>query len=332
MIPYQQLTERGQVRRMRQLAEQVLTQYELKVERVAFLARMTNLLYRVDTAGGRRYVLRIYSDADSTLAENRTEVFWLNAIRRDTNLRVVTPVLRRDGEYISLASMPGLPPERRCVLFNWVPGRPLETRVTAAAYQQFGGMLARLHDHSERLALPTHIHPKRWDKVFYYPGENAIFARPEHAHLFPPERLAMMDEAVSRCGRLLSGLYAQARPPMLIHGDLHPGNIHVERGLLHFLDFEDICLGYPVQDVAISLYYGRSRPDYPELVEAFRKGYASVRAWPVRSSEQLAGLMAARNANFINYVVSLRPNPEQELDGMFTRLAQSLAQMGSEWR
>ena len=44
-------------------------------------------------------------------SSNRTEVFWLNAIRRDTNLRVVTPVPRRDGEYISLASMPGLPPE-----------------------------------------------------------------------------------------------------------------------------------------------------------------------------------------------------------------------------
>jgi Ser/Thr protein kinase RdoA (MazF antagonist) len=329
---YDQLTERGQILRLRGLVEQVMQEYDLPVKRIAFLTRMTNFLFRIETAAGEKYVLRIYSDDDSTIVENRTEVFWLNAIQRDTDLRVVQPVRRRDGEYISLAGMPGVPAERRCVLFHWVPGRPLEDQATPAYYDQFGEMMARLHDHSEKLFLPPEIHPKRWDRVFYYPGESGLYREPEYRHLFSPERIALMDEAVSRCNLLLAGLYATGRPPMLIHGDLHFGNIHVVHGKLHFLDFEDICLGYPIQDVAVSLYYGRSRPDYPALAAAFREGYARVRPWPVDSPQQLAGLMTARNANFINYVPTILPEPQEMLDGMFERMQQSLALMGSEWK
>jgi Ser/Thr protein kinase RdoA (MazF antagonist) len=329
---FEQLSKRGQIQRLRRLAEQVLQEYDLPVKRVSLLTRATNFLYRIETVAGEKYVLRIYSDEASTITENRTEIFWLNAIQSDTDLCVTKPVRRRDGEYISLASLPGIPSERRCVLFRWVPGRPLEEHVTPALYFQFGEMMARLHNHSEKLTLPPDISPKCWDKVFYYPGERSIYREPEFSHLFPPERIALMDEAINRCNRLLDSLYKDPHPAMLIHGDLHFGNIHVERGKLHFLDFEDICLGYPVQDVAISLYYGRSLPNYPDLVDAFQNGYSSLRPWPVESPQQLAGLMAARNANFINYVAGHLPKLQEMLDGMFERLGRSLAQMEDEWQ
>jgi Ser/Thr protein kinase RdoA (MazF antagonist) len=329
---FDQLTERGQILRLRGLAEQVLKEYDLPVKRVSFMARMTNFIFRVDTTGGGKYVLRIYSDDDSTVVENRTEVFWLNALHRDSNLRIVTPVRRRDGEYISIVSPPGVPPERRCVLFNWIPGHRLEEQVTPALYFQFGEMMARLHNHSAQLTLPIGIHPKRWDKVFYYPGEHSIYREPKYQLLFRPERVAIMDEAVDRCNRLLAELYQTSGAPMLIHGDLHFGNIHVARGKLYFLDFEDICLGYPVQDVAIGLYYGRSLPDYPALVRSFHEGYSHVRPWPVESPQQLAGLMAARNANFINYIAGLFLDRQEMLDGMFERLEQFLILMESKWK
>jgi len=47
----------------------------------------------------------------------------------------------------------------------------------------------------------------------------------------------------------------------------------------------------------------------------------------VKSPALLAGLMAARNANFINYVATNNPDPVVMLDGMFRRLENSLEQM-----
>lgn len=327
MNSFESLSERQQILHLRPLVYEVLEQYDLPVKRVSFLAHHTNFLFRVDALNGGKYVLRIYSDDDSSLAENRTEVFWLNAIQRDTDLRVAGPVARKDGQTISVISLPGLPPERRCVLFSWVPGVPLENVVTPALYFQFGEMMARLHEHSARLALPPDIRPKQWDRVFYYPGEEAVYRTQQYQHLLSPQRISLLDEAIRRCDDLLAGLYRTSGSPMLIHGDLHFGNVHVARGKLFLLDFEDTCLGYPVQDVAVTLYYGRSRTDYPALAEAFQAGYSNLQPWPVRSPQQLAGLMAARNTNFINYVLSLLPDPREMLEGMFERLEQSMAMM-----
>jgi Ser/Thr protein kinase RdoA (MazF antagonist) len=324
MQPFDSLTQRGQQRRMLHMAYQVMKNYNLEVRQITFLTMATNMLYKVVTTSGEKLVLRFYSDKDSTMAENHTELFWLNALSRDTDLNVVQPVLRKDGEMINITNMPGLPANKRCALFRWIPGNVLEEQITSVNYHQLGEFMARLHTHSESLCLPPEIHPKRWDRVFYYPGEKAIYRLPQYRTLFSAERVALMDEAVQRCDAFLPTLYNNGKPPILIHGDLHPGNVHVHNGQLYVLDFEDNLLGYPIQDIAITFYYQRSRPDYPKLVSAFRRGYTSQRPWPVRSEADLYLLMAARNANFINYVAEIDPKAENFLAGMFTRLKEFL--------
>ena len=104
------------------------------------------------------------------------------------------------------------------------------------------------------------------------------------------------------------GSYPQE--PILIHGDLHYWNVHVYRGELYLIDFEDIILGYPIQDIAVSFYYIEDRDDYPELKIAFQQGYTTLRSWPDFSETQLATLMAARSINFINYVAHTDPEPQ----------------------
>jgi Ser/Thr protein kinase RdoA (MazF antagonist) len=69
--------------------------------------------------------------------------------------------------------------------------------------------------------------------------------------------------------------------------------------------------GAPVQDIAITLSYGRSRPDYGELRQAFREGYERRRTWPVEFDGQLELLMAARRVMFVNYVLRTDPEPEE---------------------
>ncbi len=320
MQPFDVLTPRGQQRRLLKLAYQVMKNYDLEVRQITFLTMATNVLYKVVTRGGEKFALRFYSDKDSTLEENRTELYWLKAICRDVDLRVIQPVLRKDGEMINVCEMAGLPPGKRCALFRWIPGTPLAEQITPAYYHQLGEIMARLHTHAESLHLPPEIRPKRWDKVFYYPDEKPIYHLPQYRSLFSTERIALMDEAVRRLDAFLPTLYERGEPPILIHGDLHPWNVHVFRGQLYVLDFEDVLLGYPVQDVAVTLYYGRDREDYPELAAAFREGYTGVRAWPARSEDELRLLMAARNTNFINYVAEIDPDAESSLGRMFARL------------
>jgi Ser/Thr protein kinase RdoA (MazF antagonist) len=310
--PYPDLTRLGKLRRLHHLATTVLEEYDLDVKWVKFMVIETNTMFKVQSVEGENYVLRIYSDEETTLAENRTEIFWLQALMRDTDLRVSEPVPRRDGEFISLANVPGVPGEKRCVLFRWIPGRELENYLNPGNYFKLGVVMARLHNHAETLRpLPPFVRPKKWDRAFYYPDEPVVYNTGAYQHLFPPDRIAVIDEVISKADGEFARLYADLERQIIIHGDLHFWNVHVYRGQLYIMDFEDVMLGYPVQDVAITLYYGRDFEQYSQLRGAFKAGYTSIRTWPVEREGQIETLIAARSVNFINYVARIDPSPEE---------------------
>ena len=75
------------------------------------------------------------------------------------------------------------------------------------------------------------------------------------------------------------------------------------RGRLTVFDFEDVMVAAPVQDIAITLFYNRSHPEYDAIRAAFEEGYRRIREWPVEWDGQIELLMAARTVMFINYVI-----------------------------
>jgi len=309
MKPYSELTRLGKIRRLRCLCLAALESYDLQLKRLIFFTIETNTMFRVDTIAGEKLVLRIYSDDGTTMQDNLVEMYWLAALKRDTDLLVSEPVANRDGNYITIASVPGVPAERRCALFRWVPGRPLEDYLTGDNYYKLGRIMARLHDHAERMEYPPDLQPKRWDKLFYFPDEPVLYNKPEYRHIFKKDDIVLIDRVISQAGRLLKDLFKNESDRIWIHGDLHYWNVHYHRGDLYVFDFEDITSGYQVQDVAITLFYGRDRDLYPELRQAFKDGYSSFRPWPVASRFQLETLIAARIVNFINYILRISEDP-----------------------
>ena len=309
MKPFTDLTEIGQRRRLRTLAMHALEAYDLVPIRVRLLSQETNTMFRVDAEDGERYVLRIYSPEDTILEDNQVEIYWLRCILRDTDLKVTEPVPRRDGTFINRISVQGAPGERRCVLFRWAPGRALEEQLSLDAYTRFGAIMAQLHEHAASLTIPTNLRPKRWDRVFYYPDEPVVYNRDAYQHLFPRDLRGTMDAVVERANNFLQDLHQDEAQRMLIHGDMHHWNVHLYKDELYVIDFEDAMLGYPLQDIAITFYYGQDHAQFQAFCDAFEEGYSSLRPWPVEEQGQLETLWAARKAMFINYVARIWPDP-----------------------
>ncbi|MCJ7535820.1 MAG: phosphotransferase [Anaerolineales bacterium] len=329
MKPFNELTRRGKLRRLRNLAVKALTDYDLRVQWIKFLADDTNISFKVRSVDGENFVLRIYSDEETTLTENQAEVFWLQALKRDTDLNLAEPVPRKDGESITLASVDGVPGEKRCILFKWVPGRVLEKSLIPQNYFKLGVTMAKMHDHAEALKpLPDFIQPKKWDRAFYYPNEPVVYNDPAFKHLFGSQQIALIDQVIALADAEFTRLYADHDGQILIHGDLHYWNVNLYQGELYIMDFEDVMLGYPVQDVAITLYYGRHRDDYRDLREAFQHGYTSGRQWPVDRHGQIETLQAARMINFINYVARIYASPQEYIEARCAELVQYLQIFG----
>jgi Ser/Thr protein kinase RdoA (MazF antagonist) len=117
-------------------------------------------------------------------------------------------------------------------------------------------------------------------------------------------------------------VYAGQRP-IVLHADLHGGNLKWHAGRLAVFDLDDAGFGVPALDLAISTFY--LRDEDPAIERALRAGYAEVRALPEVSVEQFEALVAARqlllaNSLLMSSTASLRAEATAYLDVTAQRL------------
>ncbi len=323
MKDWDRLTEAGQIRRIRPLAMTALERFPIEPIRLSLVGGFTNVIFRVDTATGP-YALRVDLHQEHSDDDIAIELAWLASINRDTDLDVCRSIPTRDGSPYVYAVADNVPGVRRCVLFDWVPGHPLADNPTEQAYHRLGLLAAGLHLHGSSFS-PPHS-PLTWDRVFYWPEEvdPVVIYKPEMAHHFTNGRKETLESAIAAAEAAFARLDAAAA--QVIHGDLHPWNVHVSRSRVVAFDFEDVTWGHAVQDIATTLFYDRTNPAYNDLRTAFEEGYRSVAPWPVSYDGELEHFMAARTLMFINYVANLRSDPTEYYTTAFPRLENFLAQ------
>lgn len=309
--PFSSLTHRGQAQRLRTLALNALQAYSLDIKNVRLIQHSYNAIFRVDTVDGEKYVIRVNVPQVRTRENILAEMTWLAALGRDTTLGLSVPRANRDGDLVTTATAPGVVEPRHCAVFGWVPGNDLAQHISPESYKQLGRITAQLHNHAETFVPPPDFSLKKLDVVFPFDHGNFLEQGAVLPELISPEQRKVFEAAAQRVEGLLNRLYASPRPPIVLHADLHQWNVRVHRDALFVLDFDDTMFGYPVQDVAITFYYIQTHPEYEALKAGFRAGYEALRAWPVESDEQLAGLLAWRGLDLLNFLLS-SDNPENQ--------------------
>jgi len=276
--------------------------YGLRVACISHLATHSNILYRVDTTDGRRLVLRVSQPAANTRTNLEIEVAWLSSLISDPALNVVEPIPNADGRHITdLLADRHL---RHCVLFTWVPGEPLGDGAGTSGYRAMGRLSALLHRHGG-WRPPANLELRRWDQTFYYPVEleKVVVEDFRYDHLFTGLR-PLIRRTAELGDYFISRRWAEAKP-MVVHGDLHEWNVHLYMGRPWAIDFEDVMLALPAQDIATSLYGARTRPDLPAIVAAFRQGYEEHGEWPIADPIELEIYWAARQVMLMNHAVQV---------------------------
>jgi Ser/Thr protein kinase RdoA (MazF antagonist) len=309
--PFAQLTSQGRLRRVRRLGLAALDHYDLTVGRMSVVTYHLNVLYRVVTTDGRRYALRISHPTWRDDVELRSELTWLAALARETDIGAHEPLPNRDSELITTVAVDGVPEPRRAVLFTWAPGVQLAERLMDEYVEQMGVLSAKLHEHGATFSPPAGFTTRRLDRLFPRGETNVIFS-PEFAHLFSPAQRATFEQGVGVAQAELDRLYANPEPPRVVHGDLHHENVLVHRGRLQPVDFEDIINAYPIQDIALTFYDFRyytdpARYDYARLCAAFQRGYTTRLPWPQEYENQINILHLVRRVWIANWVLQREP-------------------------
>lgn len=300
--PFDELTELGRLRRLRRFAEEVATtHYGISQPRVRLLSKHSlNTIFRVDT-DQERFVLRV---GDTTRIHSDgvedVEAHWLSHLDEASGITVPRPIASNEGAWRVDYEADYVMGRRACSLFTFIEGRELrKAKVDAGASHRAGALLARLHEHAAT-TLPLVQVPLdlRFDRVVYFHQENLVGDHESgEGELFR--------EALDRAQSHISKLWASPpHSPHLLHGDFGAHNIMTWRNELRPIDFQDLQLGFDVQDLGITL--ADLNRNAPELTTHFRDGYRSVRALPELSPELLAAFVAARSLNIMNLGLYLR--------------------------
>jgi Ser/Thr protein kinase RdoA (MazF antagonist) len=288
------LTPVGRSRRLRKAADAALEAYDLDVQSLRVLSTETNGVFQVEGTAQNRYVIRVGRGGNiaHSLEQVQSETEWLTALANQTDLRIPISVRNSLGSAVTQIEVPGVPDLRNCVLFKWLPGRLLDRSLTQRNMEAYGALAGRLHDLTESFQPSARFSIVRYDRVFPF-DEPVVLFDPNRSAFVTDQMREVLAEAADHVQQAIDDL--NDREPMrVIHGDLHRWNVLIDGTDIAAFDFEDLMWGWPVQDLAIALYYLEREDDYLDLRAAFRAGYELIRPWPDVTGQEIDTFIAGR--------------------------------------
>ncbi len=262
-----------------------LDAYGLDDPNLTFHAFETNLLYRVTTRSGERFMMRLAVPKWRTLRDLQSEAMWLDALDQETNLTVPRVVRTRSGQQVYEAAIATVPDPWNVTLMTWVPGKLLGNYLTTENLEKMGRLFAELHRHGRNWERPQRFTTRRFEHWL---------SRGEPNVLVGEDRMASVSKAgrqlIARMHEHVEGAYAAVDSSDLrvIHCDLWHGNIKLHQGGLNPFDFEDTVLGYRAHDIAMAMLDLLEDTDddtYARLFDAFHSGYEATLTWPTNRIE-----------------------------------------------
>lgn len=292
MSDYADASNRAQIARLRPLAREALRRLGLGEGRLRKLGHAENTTFDAHTDAGR-FVVRVHRRNYNSHEMIRSELAWLDALRAEGEVSVPEAVRDPEGRGVFTLAGRGLDGPRDVVVFRWLPGH-IRMQSSAAHFERLGRVTAKLHRFAATWSPPPGwVRHDRRAALYFDAASNSVHAVEEIPLLAKPEWAEVRARAVALRAATHERMFAREEADgvaLALHADLHLGNVLLDRGTVHVIDFDDTVVGHPLQDIAVSIGLAP-----PRLRAAYRRGYASVGAWP-----------AAWDADFATYVCARR--------------------------
>ena len=155
------------------VAAQALIQYGLQGASLGFLQQSDSITFQVQAAGGARYLLRIHVPLAEAMGEHgsspvmlRSELQWLDALRRSSGLVLQAPQRNRAGKFVTTIQTSNGP--LNVTMLGWLEGetysRDLENEDTAS---QIGEIAGKIHQHASHWRLPAGFTRPKRDAAYF---------------------------------------------------------------------------------------------------------------------------------------------------------------------
>ncbi len=221
-----------------------------------------NTTFRVQAEGRPEAALRLNVNSAKTLAEVEGETSFVSHLSQ-SGLLVPQPLASPDGSYVLERDWEG-PKPLKAVLYTWLKGRRYNSRFAVKDGFELGCLTTRLHEAASYWKIPARVKVRlAGDPLGGLPW---VMEDQQGMGI----DLGLWKEVLARTHSLYAGI--ESWPRTVIHDDLHMWNLmKVKQGMAVF-DFDDMVLGWPIRDAAVTLFYIRRLKDAEAVEAAYWRG------------------------------------------------------------
>jgi Ser/Thr protein kinase RdoA (MazF antagonist) len=262
-----------------------------------------NATFLLDDPHGFELVLRVHRLGYSSVDEIRSELQWMEALRRDGIMDTAAAVAGRDGQLVQTLPPIGDGAPRLAVVFERLPGTEPDAAGAVQWFKRLGEATARMHRHARGWMLPRGFCRKTWDLETMV-GEHGFWGPWRAAVGLDADGTAVLARAVDQIGQRLARFGRGADVFGLVHADLRLANLLVDGADLRIIDFDDCGFSWFVYDFATAVSFIEHEAVVPELMQAWCAGYEKASALRPAARAELATFVVLRRILLTAWIAS----------------------------
>lgn len=256
--------------------------YELRpIDSILYLGKSDNLSFQI-VAGGNKYLWKRHNQTNISFIES--ELRWMEALNKDTKLRLQSPVKNKRGELVTTVVDTSTEALSHWTLQTWVEGELLSEQPTEDQLQKLAQVLVILHEHATDWTAPEGFQRDAYNEEDLNRTFQELTNNLTKDSLIASHK-ELLEKTLHKIAMVVRDMEKTRQTWGVIHGDIHESNyvFHVESPAI--LDFSSCGYGFYLYDLAqcllhlvpenrkklISYYFEiRSLPrDQMEKVEVF---------------------------------------------------------------
>jgi len=252
---------------------------------------------------GEAYCLRVHRPAYQSGANIESELAWLAALHRQTDLLIPKPIVGKNGQLLQrFTTTTG--DTHHAVLFHFIPGHePTPESNLVDLFAVLGRYAAGLHKHVIDWPLPAGFKRQAWtaDAILDVDG---LWGDWRTAPGVTTEVRDVLDRAQLLLRQRLADYGTGADRYGLIHADMRLGNLLVEGDRICLIDFDDCGFCWFGYDFAAAISFHETHKAVPALKAAWLEAYQVIRPLSAEDIDMLESMVMLRRMALLAWIGS----------------------------
>ncbi|WP_297103813.1 phosphotransferase [uncultured Devosia sp.] len=252
---------------------------------------------------GEAYCLRVHRPDYQSAANIESELAWLEALHRQTELAIPEPIAGSNGRLLQRFSTPS-GDRQYAVLFHFIAGQePSPESNLVELFSVLGQYAAGLHLHTTQWQRPDGFERQAWTANVILDADG-LWGDWRTA----PGVSSDMRSLLGRAERVLRERLADygTGPDRygLIHADMRLGNLLVHGDQVSLIDFDDCGLCWFGYDFAAAISFHETHKAVPALKAAWLDAYQAVRPLSKHDITMLDSMVMLRRMALLAWIGS----------------------------